>query len=125
MYAIMKDSKNADIAWEVLTALTTDPDTTYQLGSARGVDPFNYAAYEKYPDLLDPLPFYSNNYWEVEAEALKVHDELPSDVNGAKEHLIMNEFLQQWLLGEYDTVDECLAAAESELKNQIGNAFEY
>lgn len=125
VYAIMKDSKNADIAWEVLVALTTDPDTTYKLSSARGVDPINYAAFEKYPDLLDPLPYYSNNFWEVNAEALKVHKELPSDANGAKEHIIMNEFLQQWLLGAYDTVDECLAAAESELKNQIGNAFEF
>jgi multiple sugar transport system substrate-binding protein len=125
VYAIMKDSKNADIAFEVLTALTTDPDTTYKLKTARGVDPFNYAAFEKYPELSDPLPFYSNNYWEVEAEAIKVHKELPSDANGAKEHIIMNEFLQEWLLGAYDTVDECLAAAESELKNQIGNAFEF
>ena len=37
----------------------------------------------------------------------------------------MNEFLQEWLFGSYDTVDECLAAAEAELKNQIGNALEF
>ncbi len=125
VYAIMKDSKVADLAWEVLVALETDPDTAYKLSAARGVDPINHAAYEKYPELLGHDPFYENNYWEVYFEALKVHKELPSDANGAKEHIIMNEFLQEWLFGSYDTVDECLAAAEAELKNQIGNALEF
>ena len=125
VYAIMKDSKVADLAWEVLVALETDPDTAYKVSVAQGVDPINHSAYEKYPELLAHEPFYENDYWDVYFESLKVHKELPSDANGAKEHIIMNEFLQEWLLGVYDTVDECLAAAEAELKNQIGNALEF
>lgn len=56
VYAILKGSKHVDEAFEVISAITFDRDSAYQLFKQRNVEPLIKSAYEQYPDIREPLP---------------------------------------------------------------------
>ncbi len=125
VYAIIKGSKRIDEAFEIIAAIAMDPDSAYGVFKKRNVQPLIKSAYEKYPEIREPIPYYRNNYWDVEDEALKEFQSQPLSVNSNKAKSIMNDYLNRYLHDEFASLDECLQKAEAELKQQIENAWDY
>lgn len=121
--AFIKSSKKLEAAFQVVAGINLNPDSAFQLFQKRNVEPLIKSAYQKYPELNKPLPFFANNYWEVQNKAIQNMRELPFSANSAKEHVVMNQYLQGYLDGAFGSLDECLKKAEADLKQQIGNAF--
>lgn len=123
VYAILKGQK-VEEAFDIISSITFDPDAAKMLFDKRNMEPLIKSAFKKYPELRDPFPYYANNYFDVADEALKNMAYQPLSGNSAKAKIIMNKALARYLL-DACYLNACLTKAEKDLKQQIGNAYDY
>ncbi len=122
IWVVPKGAKNAELAADVLAKYSFDPEYRQIVYGINGIIP-PLKSIETDPVYTAPNPYFGEALVPVHLEAMKTLQVYPYTPTFSAEQTIVKQYLDEYMSGTM-TVEQALEAAQNDLINQIGNAFD-
>ena len=121
IWLVFKNAPHAELAADILAKYSFDPEFRRAVYAINAVIPPLESA--KTDDFYAASDYFDSSLRDVYFEALEQLSAYPYEPTFTAEQTIIRDYLNEYVNGNI-SLDDALAQAEADMKNQIGNAYD-